>query len=229
MHPPSNDKPPETITIHFHVNNEAGSLLVRSIWQWKSPDKWRRQIHWLDRSGGGYAESGFDGHTAWERTDRRSTYSLSDKEAGQAHDFFALEHSAPWRTVLRKAEPLGTDHLGDADVYRVRETYIDGRTDVAFFDAKTFFLLRKDWTDAWSGNVLFITEYFSDYRRGHGLTVICHLHRVMHHGTPVSRDVHEEDLFVDSIETNLPIADTEFSRPSGRLSVPAKTPSAKQP
>lgn len=222
----SGEKLPDTIRIRSHMVDRQGRTLWISVWQWKAPDRWYRQIQWLGTviSGGFTGESAFDGHVAWRRPEGGQPHLFDDKDRIASREVGALDRQQHWRAFLRNVANDGTDRLGNADVYRVRETHLDGRESTAYFDATTFFRLREDWIGFGGGGVRYFTDYFLDYRRGHGLTFAFHLHRISHTGSPLSSFVDEEDLFVDEIKLNEPIDDSLFAPPPGLVPATSTQP-----
>ena len=211
-----------TIIIRGHIVGPSGMTEFDTLWKWKAPNKWYRQVQ---RSREQYYESAFDGQTTWARLRGHRAHLLDEKDTAIAREFNALDRLTRWRTYLDKVEYDGTYRLGDVDVYRVRETHRDGKVHTVYFDGTTFVRVRDDWVDTETGRPTYCRDYFLDYRRGHGLTMAFHIRRIIRHDSPLSEDARQVDFLVDDIQLNQPIDDSLFAPPPELLQ--AITPHAE--
>jgi outer membrane lipoprotein-sorting protein len=120
-----------------------------------------------------------------------------------------------------KVELVGKDKVEDKEVWRVKLTTKNGDIRYYLFDAQTFLLLKWEGKRHAEGKEFPVESYFRDYRDVDGVKFAFQI------DSGSSATDLTQELVIDKIEVNTPIADSEFTKPATPEAAPpqpASTP-----
>ena len=166
----------------------------------------------------GVIERGFDGKTAWEKSDR----GLRDIEGAEL--FYLKRYPDLFKDIKLQGQFTrisfgGKDKIDGKDVYVLRGLGVDGKGERLFFDAQTGLLLRRITSTPTVVGLIPEQVDYEDYRDVDGLKLPFTIRITSI--VPVSISTRK----FTEIKLNVPVEQTKFNKPPA----PAPSPVAKPP
>lgn len=189
---------------------QSGATLAYEVYQ-SAPD---RIYTVLNTPKQGVFERGFNGKTAWEK----SNLGLRDLEGTEL--FYLKRYPDLFRDIKLQGQFTrisfgGKDKLDGKDVYVLRGQGVDGKGERLFFDAQTGLLLRRITTTPTMVGLIPEQVDYDDYRDVDGLKLPFTIRVTAI--VPVSSSTRK----FTEIKLNVPVNETKFNKPAP---VPAATP-----
>ena len=132
----------------------------------KAPNK---SLSILNINGVGEIIQGCNGKIAWAKDPFTGLREKSGGELMAALRDADSDGEANWKKYFTSAEVVGTDKVGDNDVYVVTFKPAEGNPTKKYYDKKTFFLVREDETIDGPQGAVPVSIYFSDFRDVEGV------------------------------------------------------------
>lgn len=196
-----------------HIENATQNMHGDIEYYTKAPNKRLVVVRIEDL---GELRQGFDGVNGWVSMGE----GVSDMNPEQLAAFKREAVFNPmlnWRQIYPKARLRGKEMVDGREAYALEMTAADGKTEVHYYDAETFLLVRQRGVrDTPQGPQRMTLDYL-DYRDVSGLKMPFLMKQSMAAGGAVSR--------TEIMMVNVPIDDAMFSKP-WPLAAPPEEPAA---
>jgi hypothetical protein len=171
----------------------------------KAPNK---QVSSMELAGLATLREGYDGKVAWTVLPFQGSSEKSGEELERVQRTSVFPRELKLKDVYARFEVKGATRLKDGDAWLLEAFPKRGKPDRFYFDQKSGLLLREEATvKSLMGEMTFIFD-FSDYRDVDGVKVAFSI------DMPQPAELGFK-IRVDSVKQNVPLPDSEFSKPAG--------------
>jgi len=180
----------------------AGTLAIE-MWQ-KAPDRFRFEVTVPSL---GAIVQGYDGATAWDSNPQDGVRELTaDARANRIRNAqFFREISL--RQLYKSMRAVRTAKAGELNVVVIEAVPAEGQPDLFYFAADSGLLVQRDSHYQDAGQTVSFETHYEDYRDVDGVKLPFALRRV-------GADNSNFTIRFATIQHNLPIDDSKFSRPA---------------
>jgi hypothetical protein len=198
-----------TGTVLLTGQKQPGTVELKS----KAPNKFLLR---MVLPGIGEVAMGYDGTEGWARDPNLGLRLVRGEELAQLR-LQALQSIAPqsWRSLYKRAVSIGVSKAGTSSFYKIQLFPKDGSAPITqFHDTSTLLLARMDQVQATPQGKMSTLTYFSDWRISDGIRAAFQMRQK-------TKDL-ELVMNLTQVQNNLPLSDTDFSRPAEAPNKPAK-------
>jgi zinc protease len=203
-----------------HVENSMQNMHGDIEYYTKAPNKRLVVVRIEDL---GELRQGFDGVNGWVSMGEQGVGDMNAEQLAAFKREAAFNPMLNWRELYPKAKLRGKEMVGDREAYAIEMTAADGKTEVHYYDAETFLLVRQQGVRETPQGPQRITLDYQDYRDVSGLKMPFLMKQTMAAGGAISR--------TEEMKVNVPIDDAMFTKPwplAGPAPAPAQKPAAPQ-
>lgn len=168
----------------------------------------RKQYLMIDLGAQGKLESGTKGEVAWEMTTIMGARILEGDERALSLRNATFNAELKWRELYRKVECVERTEIDGKPCYKVVMTPKQGSPVASFYDAKSFLLMRSDFTVNSALGPVQVSVSVSDYRPVDGVLI------PRKSTQSIGGGVQTQVLTFDKIEHNVDIPDERFALPA---------------
>jgi len=170
----------------------------------KSPNKTATII---EIGGFGKIENVYDGTKAWSANPMQGLTEVTGAQLASFKRQANLQSVLNLKTYYSKFEVKGKDKVGDAEVYVVEATPLEGKAEKMYFDVNSGLLLRTDAEVDGPQGAMLVESYLEDYRVVDGVKVPF----TMRQNNPA----YSLTIKQTEVKHNVTIEDAKFNKPSG--------------
>lgn len=202
----------ETTVVTGKMSIPAQGLNGTMVLKSKSPDKFV-MVQGLPNIG--EIRVGYDGKTGWSKDPINGLRELKGEELAQTKDDVDRNSPSEWRKKVKSAVLQAPRKVAGSWCYVVKVTTKSNVVNTQYIDAKTLLLSRVDVTMTGPTGKVPAESYMSDYRSVDGV-------KMPYKTRSIVAGVQEIVITYDKVENNVPVDDSEFTKPAAKATTPGK-------
>jgi outer membrane lipoprotein-sorting protein len=186
------------------LEDQEGNSFSIELWA-KAPARFRFEVTVPNY---GPIVQAYDGSAAWDSNPSEGVRDLSGGARANRIRNSQFYREVNLRQLYKSLRVTGTSKIGELNVLVVEATPAEGAPDVFYFAADSGLLLRRDSHYEDQGQTIAFETHYEDYREVDGVKLPFALRRV-------GQDNSNFTIRLATIQHNVPIDDSKFSKPAG--------------